>query len=133
MEQIVVQPKIDSCGCPFTVKRPCPGVGENVENTGGELVDSGRNSSLFAGSDAWSLDEISDPPVKFASGVMPLRERRGRCADWSRLSHRRRDRRRAGTVPGVAMMLMGENSHAVAGRVEPEMEEIKKILPARDD
>jgi cobalt-zinc-cadmium resistance protein CzcA len=68
--------------------------------------------------------------VKFAGGVMPLRVK-----DFAEVHIGHTFRSGAAThsgeeaVIGVAMMLMGENSHAVAERVADKVEEIRKQLP----
>src|SRR5204862_5919813 len=107
-------------------------VGENVDNAGGGIVNSGEEQLVIRGvGRVVSPEEISDLPVKFAGGVMPLRVR-----DVAEVQIGHAFRSGAATdegqeaVLGVAMMLMGENSHAVAERVERKMEEIKKLLPA---
>ena len=133
VKQIVVQPKIDRLrDAGLTVNDLARVVGENVENAGGGIVNSGEEQLVIRGvGRVVSLEEISELPVKFASGVMPLRVKD--VADVQ-IGHAFRTGAAtdAGqeTVLGVAMMLMGENSHAVAERVERKMEDIKKILPA---
>jgi cobalt-zinc-cadmium resistance protein CzcA len=133
VKQIVVQPKIDSLrDAGLTVNELARIVGENVENVGGGIVNSGSEQLVIRGvGRVVSPEEISELPVKFAGGVMPLRVKE--VADVN-IGHAFRTG--AGTdegreaVVGVAMMLMGQNSHAIAERVERKMEDIKKILPA---
>ena len=78
-----------------------------------------------------SPEEIAELPVKFAAAVMPLRVK-----DLAEVQIGHAFRTGAGThdgreaLVGVAMMLMGENSHAVAERVAEKVEEIQKRLPA---
>ena len=131
-KQIVVQPniaKLRETG--LTVNDLAKVVGENVENAGGGIVNSGTEQLVIRGvGRVVSLEEIAELPVKFAAGVMPIaRQRFGRSSNWSRISDRRRDPRGQEAVVGVAMMLMGENSHAVAERVAEKMQEIQKRLP----
>ena len=133
VKQIVVQPKITQLrDAGLTVSDLARIVGENVDNAGGGIVNSGEEQLVIRGvGRVVSPEEISDLPVKFAGGVMPLRVR-----DVAEVQIGHAFRSGAATdegqeaVLGVAMMLMGENSHAVAERVERKMEEIKKLLPA---
>ena len=133
VKQIVVQPKIDKLrDAGLTVNDLARVVGENVENTGGGIVNSGDEQLVIRGvGRVASPEEISELPVKFAGGVMPLRVK-----DVAGVQIGHAFRTGAGTdegqeaLIGVAMMLMGENSHAVAERVERKMEDIQKVLPA---
>ena len=78
-----------------------------------------------------SPQEIAELPIKFAAGVMPLRVK-----DFAKVEIGHAFRTGAAThsgqeaVLGVAMMLMGENSHAVAERVAEKITEIQKRLPS---
>ena len=132
VKQIVVQPKIDKLrDAGLTVNDLSRVVGENVENAGGGIVNSGNEQLVIRGvGRVVSLEEISELPVKFAGGVMPLRVK-----DIAEVQIGHAFRIGAATdsgqeaVLGVAMMLMGENSHAVAERVAHKAEEIQKRLP----
>jgi cobalt-zinc-cadmium resistance protein CzcA len=133
VKQIVVQPKIDRLrDAGLTVNDLARVVGENVDNAGGGIVNSGDEQLVIRGvGRVVSPEEISELPVKFAGAVMPLRVR-----DVAEVQIGHAFRTGAATdsgqeaVLGVAMMLMGENSHAVAERVERKMEDVKKLLPA---
>ena len=133
VKQIVVQPKIDKLrDAGLTVNDLARVVGENVENTGGGIVNSGNEQLVIRGvGRVVSPQEISELPVKFAAGVMPMSVK-----DLAEVQIGHAFRTGAATergqeaVLGVAMMLMGENSHAVAERVMHKMEEIQKLLPA---
>jgi heavy metal efflux system protein len=133
VKQIVVQPKIDKLrDAGLTVSDLARVVGENVENAGGGIVNAGSEQLVIRGvGRVTSLQEIADLPAKFAGGVMPLRVR-----DLADVQIGHAFRTGAATdsgeeaVVGVAMMLMGENSHAVAERVAHRVEEIRKLLPA---
>jgi cobalt-zinc-cadmium resistance protein CzcA len=133
VKQIVVQPKIDKLrDAGLTVNDLARVVGENVENTGGGIVNSGNEQLVIRGvGRVVSPQEIAELPVKFAAGVMPMRVK-----DLAEVQIGHAFRTGAATdsgqeaVLGVAMMLMGENSHAVAERVMHKMEEIQKLLPA---
>lgn len=132
-KQIVVQPdiaKLRDAG--LTVKDLAKVVGENVENAGGGIVNSGNEQLVIRGvGRVVSPQEIVELPVKFAAGVMPMRVK-----DFADVEIGHAFRTGAAThsgqeaVLGVAMMLMGENSHAVAERVAEKVGEIQKQLPA---
>jgi heavy metal efflux system protein len=131
-KQIVIQPniaKLREAG--LTVNDLAKVVGENVENAGGGVVNAGTEQLVIRGvGRVVSLEEIAELPVKFAVAVMPLRVK-----DLAEVQIGHAFRTGAGThsgqeaVVGVAMMLMGENSHAVAERVAGKMQEIQKRLP----
>ena len=133
VKQIVVQPKIDKLrDAGLTVNDLARVVGENVENSGGGIVNSGNEQLVIRGvGRVVSPQEIADLPVKFAAGVMPMRVK-----DLAEVRIGHAFRTGAATdsgqeaVIGVALMLMGENSHAVAERVAHRMEELQKLLPA---
>lgn len=132
VKQIVVQPKIDKLrDAGLTVNDLSRVVGENVENAGGGIVNSGTEQLVIRGvGRVVSPEEILELPVKFAGGVMPLRVK-----DLADVQIGHAFRIGAATdsgqeaVLGVAMMLMGENSRAVAERVAHKVDEIQKRLP----
>jgi cobalt-zinc-cadmium resistance protein CzcA len=132
VKQIVVQPKIDKLrDAGLTVNDLSRVVGENVENAGGGIVNSGNEQLVIRGvGRVVSPEEILELPVKFAGGVMPLRVK-----DLADVQIGHAFRIGAATdsgqeaVLGVAMMLMGENSRAVAERVAHKVNEIQKRLP----
>src|SRR5438105_8007799 len=120
------------CDAWLTVNDLARVVGENVENTGGGIVNSGSEQLVIRGvGRVISPQEIAKLPVKFAAGVMPMRVK-----DLAEVQIGHAFRTGAATdsgreaVLGVALMLMGENSHAVAERVMHKMEELQKLLPA---
>ena len=131
-KQIVVQPdiaKLRAAG--LTVNDLAGVVSENVENAGGGVVNSGNDQLVIRGvGRVTSPQEIAELPVKFAAGVMPLRVK-----DFANVQIGHAFRTGAAThggdeaLLGVAMMLMGENSHAVAERVAARVTEIQKQLP----
>jgi len=133
VKQIVVQPntaRLRDAG--LTVSDLAKIVSENVENAGGGIVNAGNDQLVIRGvGRVTSPQEIAQLPVKFAAGVMPLRVK-----DFAEIQIGHAFRTGAAThagqeaVVGVAMMLMGENSHAVAERVAQKFEEVKKRLPA---
>ena len=132
VKQIVVQPKIERLReAGLTVNDLARVVSENVDNAGGGIVNSGNEQLVIRGvGRVVSPEEISELPVKFAGAVMPLRVK-----DVAEVQIGHAFRSGAATdsgqevVLGVAMMLMGENSHAVAERVAHKVEEIEKLLP----
>ena len=133
VKQIVVQPNIAKLrDAGLTVSDLAKVVGENVENAGGGVVDAGGEQLVIRGvGRVISPEEIEQLPVKFAAAVMPLRVK-----DLAEVQIGHAFRTGAGThdgreaLVGVAMMLMGENSHAVAERVAEKVQEIQKRLPA---
>ena len=120
VKQIVVQPNIAKLrDAGLTVNDIAKVVGENVENTGGGIVNAGNEQLVIRGvGRVASPQEIAELPIRFAAGVMPLRVK-----DFAKVEIGHAFRTGAAThsgqeaVLGVAMMLMGENSHAVAERV----------------
>jgi heavy metal efflux system protein len=132
VKQIVVQPKIDKLrAAGLSVGDLARAVGENVENVGGGIVNSGNEQLVIRGvGRVVTPEEISELPVKFAGGVMPMRVK-----DVAEVQIGHAFRSGAATdsgqesVLGVAMMLMGENSRAVAERVAHKVKEIQKDLP----
>jgi cobalt-zinc-cadmium resistance protein CzcA len=131
-KQIVVQPniaKLRETG--LMVNDLAKVVSENVENAGGGVVNAGNEQLVIRGvGRVRSPEEIAQLPVKFAAAVMPLRVK-----DLAEVQIGHAFRTGAAThsgqeaVLGVAMMLMGENSHAVAERVAEKVQEIQKRLP----
>src|SRR4029450_2951192 len=133
VKQIVVQPNITKLrDAGLTVNDLAKVVGENVENAGGGIVNAGNEQLVIRGVGRVSSPrEIAELPVKSAAAVMPLRVK-----DFAEVQIGHAFRTGAAThsgqeaVLGVAMMLMGENSHAVAERVAEKMTEIQKRLPS---
>jgi cobalt-zinc-cadmium resistance protein CzcA len=133
VKQIVVQPKIDKLrDAGLTVNDLAKVVGENVENAGGGVVNSGSEQLVIRGvGRVASPQEIGELPVKFTAAVMPLRVKDladvqiGHAFRTGTATHSGQE-----AVLGVAMMLMGENSYAVAERVSEKVKEIQKQLPS---
>jgi cobalt-zinc-cadmium resistance protein CzcA len=132
-KQIVVQPNIAELReAGLTVNDLAKVVSENVENAGGGVVNAGNEQLVIRGvGRVVSPEEIAQLPVKFAAAVMPLtvkdlaEVRIGHAFRTGAATHSGQE-----AVLGVAMMLMGENSHAVAERVAEKMQEIQKRLPS---
>ena len=133
VKQIVVQPKIAKlCDAGLTVNDLARVVTENVENAGGGIVNAGSEQLVICGvGRVTSPQEIAELPVKFAAAAMPLRVkdfadvRIGHAFRTGAATHSGKE-----AVLGVAMMLMGENSHAVAERIAEKITDIQKRLPA---
>jgi heavy metal efflux system protein len=133
VKQIVVQPNIAKLrDAGLTVSDLAKVVGENVENAGGGSVNAGSEQLVIRGvGRVVSPQEIAELPVKFAAAAMPLSVK-----DLAEVQIGHAFRTGAGThdgreaLVGVAMMLMGQNSHAVAERVAEKVQEIQKRLPA---
>src|SRR3954466_1244827 len=133
IKQIVVRPRIEKLrDAGLTVNDLAKVVGENVENVGGGIVNAGNEQLVIRGvGRVASPQEVAELPVKFAAAVMPLRVK-----DFAEVQIGHAFRTGAAThsgqeaVLGVAMMLMGENSHAVAERVAEKIKEIQKRLPS---
>jgi heavy metal efflux system protein len=133
VKQIVVQPRIAKLReAGLTVNDLAKVIGENVENAGGGIVNAGTEQLVIRGvGRVVSPQEIAELPVKFAAAVMPLRVK-----DFADVQIGHAFRTGAAThggeeaVVGVAMMLMGDNSHAVAERVAQKVKDIQKRLPA---
>jgi cobalt-zinc-cadmium resistance protein CzcA len=133
VKQIVVQPNVAKLrDANLTVNDLAKVVGENVENSGGGIVNAGNEQLVIRGVGRVSSSrEIAELPVKFAAAVMPLRVK-----DFAEVQIGHAFRTGAAThggqeaVLGVVLMLMGENSHAVAERVAEKVTEIQKRLPA---
>jgi cobalt-zinc-cadmium resistance protein CzcA len=133
VKQIVIQPNIAKLrDAGLTVDDLAKVVGENVENSGGGIVNAGSEQLVIRGvGRVTSPQEIAELPVKFAAAVLPLRVK-----DFAEVEIGHAFRTGAAThsgkeaVLGVAMMLMGENSHAVAERVGERIAEIQKRLPS---
>ncbi len=132
VKQIVVRPKVEKLrDAGLTVNDLAKVIGENVENAGGGIVNAGSEQLVIrAVGRVNSPQEISALPVKFGAAILPLR-----VGDFAEVETGHAFRTGAAThggseaVLGVAMMLAGENSHAVAERVAEKVEEVQKQLP----
>src|SRR4029077_12346761 len=116
----------------LTVNELAKIVGENGGNAGGGVGNAGHEQlGIRGGGRVVPPQESAELPVKLAAGVMPLR-----IKDFAEVQTGHAFRTGTAThagqeaVLGVAMMLMGENSHAVAERVAEKVQEIQKRLPA---
>ncbi len=131
-KQIVVMPdpeKMMSVGLTFSELADL--VGENVENAGGGAVQMGGEQIVIrAAGRVRTVEEIAALPVKFRSGTEPITVR-----DVADVGVGSNVRTGASTwdggeaVLGAAMMLAGENSRIIAGRVAEKIEELRSRLP----
>lgn len=131
-KQIVVQPRprdLDQAG--LTVADLARVVGENVENAGGGIINSGVNQlTVRTVGRVRTPSEIAGLPVKFAAGVKPILV--GDVADVvidSRFRTGAATENGEETILGTAMMLAGENSRTVARRFGERLRDVASHLP----
>lgn len=132
-KQIVVQPRprdLEQAGLTFADLAAL--LRENVENTGGGIIQSGSDQlTVRTLARVQTAQEISDLPVKFAAAVKPILVR-----DVADVAIGSSFRTGAATengeeaVLGTAMMLAGENSRIVAQRFGARLRETQARLPA---
>lgn len=133
-KQIVVMPRPDallSAGVTFVELADV--IGENVENAGGGSVQiGGEQIAIRVDSRVQSAAEIGSLPIKFrGASATPLR-----VSDLAEVGVGSSLRTGSSTyngkeaVLGAALMLAGENSRLVAGRVAEKIDEIRPRLPA---
>ncbi|HRT10049.1 MAG TPA: CusA/CzcA family heavy metal efflux RND transporter [Candidatus Paceibacterota bacterium] len=131
-KQIVVQPRprdLEKAGLTFSDVAAV--VAENVENTGGGVINNGPEQLTVRTVGRVSTpDEIAALPLKFAGGVKPLL-----VADVAEVAIGSRFRTGAATengeetILGTAMMLAGQNSRIVAHRFGERLREVQNRLP----
>ncbi len=131
-KQIVIQPRpreLEQTGLTFSDLATV--VGENVENTGGGVINSGESQlTIRTIGRVQNAQEIAGLPLKFAGGVKPIL-----VSDVADVTIDSRFRTGAATengeetVLGTAMMLAGENSRFVAVRFAERLREIQSRLP----
>jgi cobalt-zinc-cadmium resistance protein CzcA len=133
-KQIVITPdpaKLASVG--LTVGEVADVIAENVANAGGSVVEKGGEAvTVRAIGRVQTTGEIADLPIKF-SGARAATLRVKDVADVGIGSGVRTG---SATYDGVeavlgsALMLIGENSRLVSGRVHERIEELQSKLPA---
>ena len=131
-KQFVVQPKPDALAqVGMTFSELAELVGQNVENTGGGIINRGAEQlTIRAVSRVKDAEEIANLPLKFGAGVKPLLVK-----DVAEVKIGTNFRTGAATlnghetVIGTTMMLLGENSREVAERVKTRIAEINTKLP----
>jgi heavy metal efflux system protein len=131
-KQLVVQPRprdLEQAGLTFDDLAMV--VGENVENTGGGVINSGVNQlTVRTVGRVRNVEEIAGLPVKFGGAVKPIL-----VGDVAEVAIGSRFRTGAATengeetILGTAMMLAGENSRVVAKRFGERVREIASRLP----
>lgn len=106
-------------------------VGQNVANAGGGIVSrGGEQLTIRAVSRVRNAEDLANLPLKFGAGVAPLLVR-----DVAQVKTGTKFRTGAATlngeetVIGTTMMLAGQNSREVAGRVKARIAEIQTKLP----
>jgi len=130
--QYLIEPKPDrlaAAGITFTELADL--IGQNVENTGGGSITRGNERlTVRTTGRIQTVADIEALPVKYAAAVLPLT-----VGDLATVTIGSRIRTGAATadghevVLGTAMMLIGENSRAVAKRVSDALPAIRKSLP----
>jgi cobalt-zinc-cadmium resistance protein CzcA len=131
-KQYVIQPRPEALAAMnLTFSELADLVAQNVENAGGGIIDrAGQQLTIRAVSRVRTVDDIANLPLKFGAGVKPLVVK-----DVADVKAGTKFRTGAATldgketVIGVAMMLAGENSREVAGRVKARLAEIQRKLP----
>jgi heavy metal efflux system protein len=130
--QFVIQPRpedLERTGITFSELADI--IAANVENAGGGIISRGGNQlTIRAVTRANTIEDIGNLPVKFAAGVKPLLVK-----DLADVTYGSRFRTGAATIDGeetvigTTMMLAGENSREIAGRVKERLAEIQEKLP----
>ena len=131
-KQYVVQPKPDALAAVnLTFSELAELVAQNVQNAGGGIISrGGQQLTIRAVGRVQTVADIENLPLKFAAGVTPLLVR-----DVAEVKIGTKFRTGAATlngretVFGTTMMLAGENSREVAGRVKARLAEIQQKLP----
>ena len=132
-KQLVILPRPDALrAAGLTFAELAQIIGQNVENTGGGVIDRGAERVLIRGvSKVTSIAEIASLPVKFAGAAKPLTVK-----DLAEVEIGSRVRTGCAVengeeaVLGTVLMLVGENSRIVSKRVEEKIAEIQDRLPA---
>ncbi len=104
---------------------------DNNENTGGAYIEKGSNAYVIRGIGmVKTLNDIEKIVVKTINGVPLLirdiaKVQFGHAIRYGAVTQNGKGE----VVGGITMMLKGENSNEVIGRVKAKVEEIKKTLP----
>ena len=131
-KQFVIQPKPETLSAMnLTFSELADLIAQNVENAGGGIINrGGEQLTIRAVSRVQTVEDIANLPVKFGGGVKPLLVK-----DVAEVKLGTKFRTGAATldgqetVIGITMMLAGENSREVAGRVKTRIAEIQTKLP----
>jgi heavy metal efflux system protein len=130
--QYVIQPKPDALtDVGLTFSELAELVAQNMENTGGGIISrGGQQLTIRAVSRVTKIADIENLPLKFGSGVKPVLVK-----DVAEVKVGTKFRTGAATlnghetVMGTTMMLAGENSREVAGRVKAKLADLQSKLP----
>ncbi len=130
--QFVIQPKperLTEVGMTFSELAGM--IAQNVENAGGGIINrGGQQLTIRAVSRVQTVEDIANLPLKFGGAVKPLLVK-----DVAEVKVGTKFRTGAATlngketVIGTTMMLAGDNSREVAGRVKARLAEIQTKLP----
>jgi heavy metal efflux system protein len=130
--QYVIQPKpeaLTEVGLTFSELAEL--VAQNMENTGGGIISrGGQQLTIRAVSRVRKIADIENLPLKFGAGVKPVLVK-----DVAEVKIGTKFRTGAATlnghetVMGTTMMLAGENSREVAGRVKAKLADLQSKLP----
>ena len=130
--QIVIQPdpqKLRNVG--LTISEISDVLAENVENAGGSVVEKGGEAvTVRAIGRVQTVDEIANLPIKFSGRAAALRIKdvaEVAIGSGQRTGSATHDGEEA--VLGSALMLIGENSRLVSGRVHEKIQEVQSKLP----
>jgi cobalt-zinc-cadmium resistance protein CzcA len=131
-KQYVIQPRPDALTeAGMTFGELADHVSQNVANAGGGIISrGGQQLTIRAVSRVTSIEDIGNLPLKFGAGVKPILVR-----DVADVKTGTKFRTGAATlngretVIGTTMMLAGQNSREVAGRVKARIAEIQTKLP----
>jgi cobalt-zinc-cadmium resistance protein CzcA len=107
-------------------------VSENVKNTGGGIIQiAGEQVAIRTTGRVQSIQDIESIPLKFRAGSILIRVKDvasvgiGSATRTGAATHNGQE-----AVIGGTLMLIGENSRAVASRVHAKTEDIQDKLPA---
>jgi len=130
--QIVIMPdpaKLASVG--MTIGEISDVIAENVANAGGSVVEKGGEAvTVRAVGRVQTVAEIADLPLKFSGRATALRVKDVATVgigSGQRTGSATHDGEEA--VLGSALMLIGENSRLVSGRVHEKLQEIQGKMP----
>ena len=130
--QLVVQPRpadLEKAGLTFSDLAAM--LAENVENTGGGIIQRGQEQLVVRTvARVRTAEEVAGLPLKFTASVKPLLVRDvADVAIGSGFRTGAATENGEETVLGTAMMLAGENSRVVARRFGERLREIEDRLP----
>ncbi len=132
VKQFIIEPKpeaLTNAGLTFSELSAL--IAKNVENAGGGIVSrEGEQLTIRAITRVTTVEELANLPIKFGSAVQPLLVK-----DVAEVKIGTKFRTGAATlngqetIIGTTLMLAGENSREVAGRVKKRIAEIQTKLP----